>query len=313
MGTPPEPFKPIFDSIARRVVECTIPRSISRHFRHLNTTREIIDYLTKRFDHAHQQTDVEKKSNVKEVTYGNCRTRERATRDEEQVATEWRVGEKGETPRGRDDEAAPATGPGMKTTDHHRTDSVSLATPASGPQVDQKVVLDLVKPPPSPSSVTSTTPPKRTRTQPHANEPHGMGRVVAGRDNDDEDRRAHECADEDRRAHECADDPVNSVDTSTDETAASATASASIDAAAPHRDEAEATQDQGYQPATSASAPSASHPGEDAMMPDPPRPSEDPGTRQATTSVVQTHPQSHPTCLRARRGEGARNGLRRGC
>ena len=46
-GTPPEPFKPIFDSIARRVVECTIPRSISRHFRHLNTAREYMEYLTK--------------------------------------------------------------------------------------------------------------------------------------------------------------------------------------------------------------------------------------------------------------------------
>ena len=61
-----------------------------------------------------------------------------------------------------------------------------------------------------------------------------------------------------------------------DETAATATASASMDAAAPH--EAKATQDQGHQPATSASAPSATHdhPGEDAMMADPPRLSEDP-------------------------------------
>ena len=222
-----------------------------------------MEYLTKRFDHAHQQTDVEKKSNVKEVTYGNCRTRERATRDEEQVATEGRVGEMGETPRGRDNEAAAATGLGMKTTDHQRTDGVSLATPASGPRDNPKGNLDLVKPPPSPPSVESTTPPKRT--QPHANESHGMGRVVAGRDNDDEER----------RAHECADDPVNSADTSTDETAASTTASASTDAAAPYK--AKATRDQGDQAKTSASAPSAphDHPGH-TMTTDPPRPSEDP-------------------------------------
>ena len=204
--------------------------------------------------------------NVKEVTYGNCRTREHATRDEEQVATEGRVGEMGETLHGRDDEAAAATGPGMKTTDHLQTDGVSLATPASGPRDDQKADFDLVKPPQPPLSVASTTPPKQTQL--HANETHGMGRVVAGRDDDDED-----C-----QAHERADDPAHRADTSTDETAATATASASMDAAAPHHDQAKATRDQGLQPATSASAPSAScdHPGEDAVTTDPPRPSEDP-------------------------------------
>ena len=71
-----------------------------------------------------------------------------------------------------------------------------------------------------------------------------MGQVVAGRDDDDDD-----C-----RAHECADDPVYGADTSTDETAATGqTASASMDAAAPH--EAKATQDQGDQAKTSASTP----------------------------------------------------------
>ena len=60
-----------------------------------------------------------------------------------------RVGEMGETPHRKvNEEVAAATGPGIKTTEHHRTDGISLATPASGPQVNQKVELDLVKPPP---------------------------------------------------------------------------------------------------------------------------------------------------------------------
>ena len=96
------------------------------------------------------------------------------------------MGEKGEKPHGRDDEAAAATGPGTKTTDHHRTDGGSLATLASGPEVDQKVRLDLVKPPPSLSSVESTTPP--IWTSPHANESRENGQVVVDRDDDDEDR-----------------------------------------------------------------------------------------------------------------------------
>ena len=148
------------------------------------------------------------------------------------------MGEKGETPRRRDDEAAAATGPGMKTMDHLRTDSISLATPASGPRDDQKVDLDLVKPPPSPLSVESTTPPKQT--QPHANESHKNGQVVVDRDDDDED-----C-----QAHERADNPMHGADTSTD-------------TAAPHHNPAKAVQDQGDQAKTSASAPSAprDHPG----------------------------------------------------
>ena len=91
----------------------------------------------------------------------------------------------GETPRRRDDEAAAATGLGTKTTEHPQTDSISLATPASSPQVDQKVTLGLFKPPPSPLSVESTTLLKQTQL--HANESHGMGQVVVGRDDDDED------------------------------------------------------------------------------------------------------------------------------
>ena len=153
-----------------------------------------------------------------------------------------RVGEMGETPRGRDDEAATATGLGMKTTNHHRTDGISLATPASGPRVDQKVILDLVKPPPSPTSVESTTPPIRTSL--HTNESGRNGQEVVDRDDNDEGR----------RAHERADNPAHGADTSTDKTAATATASASTHAAAPHHDQAKAIQDQGDQAKTSTSA-----------------------------------------------------------
>ena len=39
---------------------------------------------------------------------------------------EGRVGEMGEMLCGRDNKAATATGPGMKTTDHHKTDSIML-------------------------------------------------------------------------------------------------------------------------------------------------------------------------------------------
>ena len=221
------------------------------------------------------------------------------------------MGEKGETPHGRDNEAAAATGPGTKTTDHHRTDGGSLTTPASGPEVDQKVRLDLVKPPPS---VESTTPPERTQ-------PHGNGRVVVDRDDDDGGR----------RARERVDDPAYRADTSTDETAATVTASTSTDAAAPHHapntplkgersrreltgevgartevgegedgsekllpdesskpseptsppDEAKAPRDQGYHQTTSMSARSTScdHPDSDenTETSNPTRPSEDPG------------------------------------
>ena len=85
----------IRDSIARRIVSCTVPKFISKQFRHYATARECIDYLTRRFNAPHQQLD--------------------------------------EMPCGRvEEEAAAAMGPGKATTDH-RTDGVSLATPASGP------------------------------------------------------------------------------------------------------------------------------------------------------------------------------------
>ena len=111
-GTPPEPFKEVFDSLGRRMVKCTVPKSISNHFRHYATARECIDYLTKRFDKV-------------------CQSEHGKTTACEKNAE--KVGEKGEKPRGKDDEAAAATGPGKTTTDHQRTDSGSLATPASSP------------------------------------------------------------------------------------------------------------------------------------------------------------------------------------
>ena len=95
------------------------------------------------------------------------------------------MGKKGERPHGRDNEAAAAMGPGTKTMDHHRTDGGSLMTPASSPEVDQKAELDLVKPHPPPPSVESTTSPKWTQL--HANELHGVGWVVAGRDDNNND------------------------------------------------------------------------------------------------------------------------------
>jgi hypothetical protein len=181
------------------------------------------------------------------------------------------VGEKGETPRGRIDEAAAATGPGMKATDHHRTDGVSLATPASGPQ--------LVKPPPP--SVESTTPP--ARTPPHANESCGKGQQAAGDDDDI-------C-----RAHERVDDPAHGADMSTD-------------AAAPHHDQAKATTDQGHQSTTSASAPSVSHdlPDEDTKTTDLPRPSRDPADATGDDEHrpdAPTEPPDKPKGRKGRRGE----------
>ena len=98
-----------------------------------------------------------------------------------------RVGEMGETPHGKvNEEVAAAMGPGMKTTEHHRTDGVSLVTPASGPRVNQKVELNLIKPPPPPSLAMSTTPPVWTAL--HANESRGNGWEVVERDDNDEVR-----------------------------------------------------------------------------------------------------------------------------
>ena len=100
-GTPPEPFKDVFDSLARRMIECTVPKSFSNHFRHYATARECIDYLTKRFNKLRRSEQVK-------------------TTAREKIAE--KVGEKGEKLRGRDDEAATASGPGTATTDHQKTD-----------------------------------------------------------------------------------------------------------------------------------------------------------------------------------------------
>ena len=191
-----------------------------------------------------------------------------------------KVGEKGEKPHGRDDEAAAATGPGKTTTDHQQTDSRSLATPASGPRVNQEIELDLVKPPPSPPSVESTTPP--VQTSPHANESSRNGQEVVERDDDV------------RRVHEHVDNETSQVDTSKDETTtttAGAPQSMSLEGEyipqasddsteliVRKPDEVKATQDQDQESTTSASARSAprDHP-DDASTRNPTRPSEDPG------------------------------------
>ena len=57
--------------------------------------------------------------------------RQRSTTN--RVTTDDGVGEMGETLHRRDNEAAAATGLGMKTTDHQKSDGVSLTTLAGGP------------------------------------------------------------------------------------------------------------------------------------------------------------------------------------
>jgi hypothetical protein len=198
------------------------------------------------------------------------------------------MGENGETPHWRVDKAAAARGPGTVTT-ADTTDGTSLVTPASSLQ-DRMV--QLVKPPPSPPSVESTAPPKRT--PPRANESHGVGRAVADRDGDD------------RRAHERVGNPVYGPDTSTDETAASATASASTDAAAPHTDQAEATRDQGRPTKTNASALSASRDHQDAVTTNPPRPSEDPADATGDDERRPDAPTEPPNKPEGMRGQGSR-------
>jgi hypothetical protein len=86
------------------------------------------------------------------------------------------MGEKGETLRRRNDEAAAGMGPGKTTSDPHRTDGISLTTPVSSPQ--------LVKPtrPSLPVKLTIMPP---VRTPLHPNESHRMGQAVVGRDDDD--------------------------------------------------------------------------------------------------------------------------------
>ena len=88
------------------MIECTVPKSISNHFRHYDTAQECIDYLTKQFDKPRQS---------------------------EQAKVASRVGEKGKKPHGRDNEAATVSGLGTVTMDHQETDGGSLVTPASGP------------------------------------------------------------------------------------------------------------------------------------------------------------------------------------
>ena len=92
------------------------------------------------------------------------------------------------------------------------------------------------------------------------------------------------------------------------ETAATVTASASTDAAAPHHDQAKATRDQGDQAETSASAPSASrdHPGKDTVTRNPPRPSEDPADATGDDERrpdTPTEPPDKPEGTRRRWGE----------
>ena len=161
-GTPLESFKDVFDSLTRQMIECTVPKSFSNHFRHYTTAWECINYLTKRFNKPCQ------------LEHGKTTVCKKVTE---------RVGKKGKKPHGRDHKAAAATGPGKMTMDHQWTDSGSLTTLASGPEVDQKVRLDLVKPPPSPS-VASTILPKWT--QPRAKESRRNGWAVVDRDDDDE-------------------------------------------------------------------------------------------------------------------------------
>ncbi|KAF8452628.1 hypothetical protein L210DRAFT_3662346 [Boletus edulis BED1] len=100
-GTPPDPFKDVYDSLTKRIIRCT--------------AREYIDYLTERFDHARKSQAVGKQP--------------KSPHDNELS----------ETPRGRVEEGtAAASGPGKTTTDHQRTDGVSLATPASSSLDDSK-------------------------------------------------------------------------------------------------------------------------------------------------------------------------------
>ena len=107
--------------------------------------------------------------------------------------------------------------------------------PSERPTDNQKVALNLVKSPPSPPSVASTTPPKQT--QPHTNKSHGMGQVVAGRNDNDEDH----------WVQEHTNDPAHRADTSLDETTAGAIVSMPMDVAAPHYNLAKAITRQSTQ------------------------------------------------------------------
>jgi hypothetical protein len=141
VGTPPEPFREVFNSLARCTIECTIPKSISRHFQHYTTVREYINYLTKRFDKSHQS---------------------------EQAKTNRRVGKEG----GKINEGiATARGPGTKTTDL-QADGISLVTLASSPRMHHT----FVKPTETPETASTATP----QRIPHDNGSHGEDQSVAG-------------------------------------------------------------------------------------------------------------------------------------
>ena len=73
-------------------------------------------------------------------------------------------------------------------------------------------------------------------------------------------------------------------------------------------DEVKATRDQGHQPATSASAPNAlhDHPGEDAMMTDPPRRSEDPADATGDDERRPDAPTEPPNMPEGTRRRGIR-------
>jgi hypothetical protein len=316
-GTPPIPFSDIRDSLVRRFIECTVPKTISRHFRHLGTARECIDYLTTRFDAPCQQYEDHLKSGwltLEEITY---RTQELNTRDLTQVGMQNGVGEMGETPRGRvDEEAAAATGPGTATTDHIWTDGISLATPASGPRDDQTVELDLVKPHPPPL-VESTTP-QPARTPPHANESHGNGQ---GDDNDNDKSRAHAKHVDEPPASQKVDEKTGDATNPNAERAGPTTPADSssdppdtpLDERAGHRagevvETAKATRDQGQPTETSASARSASrdHPDDDAKSTNPCRPSRDPADATGDDERRPDAPTEPPDMPEGTRGRGSR-------
>jgi hypothetical protein len=199
------------------------------------------------------------------------------TTDQERVKANRRVGEEGRKTRGKvGEKAAAARGPGTETTDL-QADSVSLATPASGPLPrDDKLVLTKIpqvelKPP---RHKSDTTQPIRT---PHDTGSSGEGRGVAmshmeaagdevGVGKVDERTRTTDADDKDCRAHERVDDK------------------------------------------TGASAPSAlrDHPDEDAETRNPPRPLEDPGDMTGDDERRPdgpTEPPDQPEGTRGRGGE----------
>ena len=47
VGTPPEPFKKVFDSLTRQMIECIVLKPILNHFQHYTTAWECINYLMK--------------------------------------------------------------------------------------------------------------------------------------------------------------------------------------------------------------------------------------------------------------------------